>query len=242
MNTQRSTAINQRGFTLLELSLVLVVLGILANMFIQPAGSQVEMAKRQRTDRSLDQVEQALIGFAMTHARLPCPADWQGPAIEKEECGVGRNYGRLPAITLGLPGARDAQGALLDGWNQPIHYAVSAADHPTRGLVGWSDFTTSDELREVGMSELASELAICATAVSTDCPVDQLLANQVPVIFFSKGKPLDDSLIEQENTDGDDVYVSHPYSQTDANHFDDRVRWIPENILLYRLLQAGVVP
>ena len=233
---------SQSGFTLLELSLVLVVLGILANMFIQPVSSQVEIAKRQRTDRSLDRVEQALIGFAIAHGRLPCPADWQGPAIEKDECGTGNNYGLLPAITLGLPGARNQQGALLDGWNQPIHYAVSAADHPSRGLVGWSDYTTSDEINAVGMSELASELEICAIAVAAACPPDQLLANQVPVIFFSKGKPLDDSTIEQENTDGDDVFISHPYSQSTANRFDDRVRWIPENILLFRLLQAGVVP
>ncbi len=231
-----------QGFTLLELSLVLVVLGILANMFIQPAGSQVEIARQQRTDHILDTVEQALVGFAIAHARLPCPADWQGPAIEKTTCGSNNNYGLLPAITLGLPGARDARGALLDGWNQPIHYAVSAADHPSRGLVGASDFTTSNDLREVGMGELASELEICATSVAGDCPVDRLLANQVPVIFFSKGKPVEDSEIEQENTDGDHVFVSHPYSQAVQSRFDDRVRWIPENILMFRLLQAGVVP
>ena len=162
--------------------------------------------------------------------------------MEKSQCPAGENYGFLPAVTLGLVGPRNSSGALLDGWNQPLHYAVSAADHPSRGQVGASDYTTSDELREVGMSELASELEICAVAASGDCPAEQLLANQVPVVFFSTGKATQASMTEGENLDGDNVYVSHPYSQVVENRFDDHVRWIPENILLYRLLQAGVVP
>ena len=232
----------QQGFTLLELSLVLVVVGILANMFIQPMGAQVETARRQRTDQLLDTVEQALIGFAIAHGRLPCPAPWQGVAVEKNSCAAGENFGVLPAVTLGLPGPRNEQGALLDGWNQPFRYAVSAADHPSAGSPGLHDFTSSGEWREVGMSELASELQICAVAVSGNCPAAQLLANQVPVLFFSSGKAQQASATELENIDGDNVYVSHPFSQSSTNYFDDRIRWIPENILFFRLLQAGVVP
>lgn len=239
---KRYLSSSQHGFTLLELSLVLVVVGILANMFIQPMGAQVETAKRQRTDHLLDTIEQALIGFAIAHGRLPCPADWQGVAVERTTCGTGDNYGLLPAVTLGLPGPRDENGALLDGWNQPFHYAVSAADHPSRGRPGSNDFTASDEWRDVGMSELASELQICGVAATGNCPAPQLLANQVPVIFFSTGKVQQASATEIENTDGDNVYVSHPYSQAINNYFDDRIRWIPENILMFRLLQAGVLP
>jgi len=230
-----------RGFTLLELSLVLVVVGILANMFLAPMGAQVERVKRDRTEVLLDQVEQALIGFAIAHGRLPCPAPVNGPAIERSDCPAGENHGLVPATTLGIDGHRNQDGALLDHWGQPIRYAVSAADHSSRGRPGSPDFTTSDEIREVGMGEVASELVICSENAGT-CARNDLLANQVPVVFYSLGKPGEASLFESENIDDDSVFLDRPYSQAAGLSYDDMLRWIPENILLYRLLQAGVLP
>lgn len=230
------------GFTLLEISIVLVILGVLANAFLQPIGSQVESAKRQETRDVLLRVEQAVMGFAAAHGRLPCPAPFDQTAIEVTDCTLASRYGTVPAVTLALPGKRNEHGALVDAWNQPLHYMVSASDHPQRGNPGRPDFTTSSEMGQVGMMHLAAEIQICAEPVSGDCPRRALLANQVPVVFFSSGKPAEHSALEAENLDGDAVFVHRDYSAVAGHRFDDLLHWIPENLLFYRMLQAGVLP
>jgi len=230
------------GFTLLEISIVLVILGVLANAFLQPIGSQLESAKRKETRDLLLRVEQAVTGFAAAHGRLPCPAPFDQTAIEIIDCTLTSRYGTVPAVTLALPGKRNEHGALVDAWNQPLHYMVSASDHPQRGEPGQLDFTTSSEMGRVGMMHLAAEIQICAEPAGGDCPRRALLANQVPVVFFSSGKPAEHSSLEAENLDGDAVFVHRDFSAAAGNRFDDLLHWIPENLLFYRMMQAGVLP
>lgn len=230
------------GFTLLEISIVLVILGVLANAFLQPIGSQLESAKRQETQALLLRVEQAVTGFAAAHGRLPCPAPFDQTAIELPDCTLSSRYGTVPAVTLALPGKRNAHGALVDAWNQPLHYIVSASDHPQRGEPGRPDFTNSGEMQQVGMMHLAAEIQICAEPAAGDCPRRALLANQVPVVFFSSGKPAEHSSLEAENLDGDAVFVHRDFSTAAGHRYDDLLHWIPENLLFYRMMQAGVLP
>lgn len=87
-----------RGYTLLELCVVLVVLGValvLLWRFGSLAGQRLE---EQRAPRLLNEVSQAVVGFAAAQHRLPCP-DTVGDGLE--HCG-GAAVGRLPVRTLGL--------------------------------------------------------------------------------------------------------------------------------------------
>ncbi len=232
----------QYGFTLIEIALVLIILGILANAFLQPIGSRLDAAKRNETEQLLLQIEQAVIGFTVAHGRLPCPAPPDQLAVERSTCAGTDAQGVVPAVTLGLPGHRNEHGAALDAWNQPVRYVVSQADHDTAGQTGSPDFTTSGDMQQVGMGELASDLQICAAPAGSNCPTRSLLANQIPVLFFSTGRPDKVSPIEQENLDHDRVFVHRDYSQVDDQHFDDLMHWIPENLLFFQLLQAGLLP
>ena len=69
--TKKRTA--QNGFTLLEMAIVLVVLGLILGGILMPLSTQMEKQDRDETQRILEDIRDALIGFAMTNGRLPCP-------------------------------------------------------------------------------------------------------------------------------------------------------------------------
>lgn len=64
-----------RGFTLAELAIALTILALLIAAFLIPLRSQSEQARIRDTDQTLERIRDALIGFALAHGRLPCPAD-----------------------------------------------------------------------------------------------------------------------------------------------------------------------
>jgi prepilin-type N-terminal cleavage/methylation domain-containing protein len=68
-----------RGFTLLELLMVLLVVAILAAGLSMPLAAQVQMRRYDETRRALDEAREALLGFAASSGRLPCPASAASP-------------------------------------------------------------------------------------------------------------------------------------------------------------------
>lgn len=94
MNHQR-----MRGFTLVELSLVLLALGLIlpAAVILWQLSERQSVSAVQMTSQK--QARDALLGFLHAGYRLPCPAaDTLGVA----DCSVGQ-VGFLPWRTLGLP-------------------------------------------------------------------------------------------------------------------------------------------
>lgn len=110
----------QAGFTLVELGVSLVLLGLLAVAFVAYWRTSAQ-EKATIADRDLLAVtERAVVGFAHARFRLPCPAsDHAGD----EDCSGGRQVGFLPWRTLGVADAR--AGGLLYG-----AYRAPNADQP----------------------------------------------------------------------------------------------------------------
>ncbi|MDP2785976.1 MAG: prepilin-type N-terminal cleavage/methylation domain-containing protein, partial [Sulfurimicrobium sp.] len=77
MKTHRNNAF---GFTLVEMAIVLIIIGLLLGGLLMPLSAQMEQRRISETQKTLDEINQALIGFAVANKRLPCPSTQTDPA------------------------------------------------------------------------------------------------------------------------------------------------------------------
>ena len=218
----------QGGFTLLEVSIVLLIMGFLLASVMQPMGARMMERQRNETLQQLSSIREALIGYAAVHHRLPCPVDAQA----QSNCTSAHGY--VPVVELGLSGHYDGRGLLVDSWGNPYRYHVSLSDSNNDGA---ADFVIAGQMREVSMQRLLPEFEVCEAATC-----GQLRANRLPVVLSSDGAGHSNSADESENQDSDNRFVSRDLDTVGADQFDDIVVWLSGNILYTRLLQAQVLP
>lgn len=249
-----------RGFTLLELLIVLLVAGLLAASLSMPLAAQVQARRAAETLRLLDEAREALLGFAASNGRLPCPASAASRGEESFAAGGNAANGRcsnphdgfVPAAALGLA-PLDDEGFLRDAWStraNRVRYAVFGG----ATINGVTDpFTRADGLRAATLAGIGSApnlLFICASgagATSSSCgPATNQLTRRAAFVLLSLGgdavlapAPGSDSA---RNLDGDPVFVSHEPTAGADGTFDDLVAWTPATLLASRLLAAGRLP
>lgn len=236
------------GFTLVEMAMVLLIIGLLLGGLMPMLSTQMEAQRIIETRKQLNEIQQALIGYAVVNGRLPCPAS---PTSSGEESPVGggicTNFldGFVPAATLGLASTTDNQGNLgfaVDAWGNRIRYAITSANG--------NAFTTTNGMSTTGISNLQPNLLVCSTATgisASACAAGTSLTSNggVPAVLFSTGKNTAGGGADQAaNLDGNRTFVSHaPTSSSAANgEFDDLMIWMSSNILLNRMVAAGKLP
>ena len=100
----------QRGFSLVELSIVLVVLGLLGWAVAGSYDNTGALRDRDRATQSAESLREALRAFALRNGRLPCPdssgTGWEGNAAGV--CAPDAEAGWLPYRSLGLDVPADA--------------------------------------------------------------------------------------------------------------------------------------
>ena len=205
---KRTTTIRQRGFTLIELAIVLLILGALFAGILIPFTTQVELRRVGETQKTLLDIREALIGFAAANGRLPCPASAASNGQENFAAGgttINGNCsnffdGFVPGALLGI-GPVDGAGFVLDAWNNRIRYAVTNNDQIPPGTppppIANFDFTgsgtvpsPSGEMRNVGMPGLKPELHVCSTATgitATTCAAGTSLVDTAVAVIYSTG-------------------------------------------------------
>jgi len=136
----------KRGFTLIEIAIVLVIVGLLITGTIGAIQPLVQNSRVTQTGTKLDRVELALLAYVIQNGCLPCPGDptpatggdagWSQTAATAY---YGPNYtsanrpcaspgtclntvGILPWNVLGL-----RQADAIDAWQDYISYAVTSA-------------------------------------------------------------------------------------------------------------------
>jgi prepilin-type N-terminal cleavage/methylation domain-containing protein len=225
-----------RGFTLIELAIVLVIITILIGGLAMPLSAQIQARRVAETRQTMEEAREAIMGFAMTHQiagqpYLPCP-DTVGDGIENRDAtGIcSSEEGLFPWVTMGTAGQ--------DAWGNRLRYRVTAAF--ADGSAGFSN-------TDVGNIQVCSGGG-CAT-------VD--VASNVPVVLVSHGPngrgarsasgntlAAPSGADELENTDSDINFVSHVPAMADAagGEFDDLIVWISDSLLRSRVCPAGGCP
>ena len=94
------TKSSAKGFTLIEITIVLFIVGLMIAGLLGPLETQLEARDRAATERTMDEVMEALYGFAITNGRLPCP-DTDGDG--NENVGTCAASGFIPWVDLGSP-------------------------------------------------------------------------------------------------------------------------------------------
>ena len=239
-----------RGFTLIEMAIVLLIITLLLSALLVPLSTQVEQRKIAETQKTLEEIKEALFGFAIANGRLPCPANAGSNGKENTATpGTGPCDGALgfvPAVTLGIS-PTDSQGFAIDGWGQRIRYAVTPANSYAAAI--------TDGIRSLtlGMGGFSPDLHVCASSIGVTTSAcgppgnTNTLTATAPALIYSLGTNWATGGTgpdEAENLDNDVVFVSHvPSSATAANgEFDDIVVWLSPNILFNRMVAAGKLP
>jgi prepilin-type N-terminal cleavage/methylation domain-containing protein len=251
---------NTNGFTLMELAMVLVILSLLLIGMLVPLTAQLEQQRVADTDRYLEQIKEALIGFAVANRRLPCPATATSEGRESFAAGGDAANGKcsnftngfLPAATLGVKPVDD-QGFAVDAWNAAASGRIRYAVYPgtINGVV--NPLTRSDGIKNATMNSIAAApnlIAVCASATgitATNCGTARALALNAPFVVYSLGRNGAAAAggtgpDETANLNGDSVFVSHTQSILASNTFDDIVTWPSLNTLFGRMLVAGALP
>ena len=163
-----------RGFSLLELAIVLIIITLVAGLGITLAGNIMSGTDRVATQQRLIVIRQALDTFVAKNGYLPCPANRAlvptdtnfgvelrsgtdcspaSPGMVKD--GTGTVYiGALPTQTLGLPASYAA-----DAWSNKLLYAVSATH-----IADASSYALKDGPITVRYGDLATQYDITSTA------------------------------------------------------------------------------
>jgi len=131
---RRNTNQWQSGFTLIELAIVLLIMGLLFVFVIPTSSVLLNTGKRELTRQKLKTIDAALTNYVTVNKRLPCPADGTIPAGN-----AGTEYGRdangdctgtsptenqlsgiVPYVTIGL-----TEADVNDGWDRRISYRAA---------------------------------------------------------------------------------------------------------------------
>ncbi|MEM9603564.1 MAG: prepilin-type N-terminal cleavage/methylation domain-containing protein [Pseudomonadota bacterium] len=228
-----------RGFTLLEVALVLVVLSILLSGLLTPLGSAREAHRRAVQRVQWQQLETALVGHLLARGRLPCAATADSAGHEvMSSTGCQAYAGFVPVASLGVSGSVDRQGRLLDAWYRPLRYRLSASDNDGDGR---ADYAVTDGVVLQAPISIRADNRI-VHAVDAACGSTATRADGVVVVLVSEGQGAVRSAAERENLDDDNRFVSRGVSDVPACAFDDAVHWVTENRILTLLLRAGVLP
>lgn len=231
------------GFTLIEMAIVLVVIGLIVSGGLVAIGPVVENANVNQTNQKLDRVEQALVVYVIRYSCLPCPADPASP-------GTGGVYtssqavsgttaystscattgacqfaqGAVPWVNLGI-----SEGDASDAFGIRFSYAVTPALALTAsGIInGMQRVTSTYPGGTLDVSNNAGTvITLDASYVLISHGPDRSYGRQMTVGGAAIPAAPFASTFEQDNSTGP-TYRQSDYSSDKAGttYFDDIVRW-----------------
>lgn len=214
------------GFSLVELAIVLIIVALLISGLMIPVSTQQDAKATSTTELSLNEIREALLGYALINQKLPCPmpVSVTDPAnasygVAGSDCSI---EGILPWKSLGV-GEVDAWGqkrtasadSFVGYWRYRLHpnfnSAISAA-------------TKADGTSEMTLANHAGQLVHVTATNFGEPPL---------AIVFSTGKNRAANGLNSGTAD-----LSYEVGDQTTS-FDDQLIWLSRPTLFSRLAAAG---
>lgn len=249
-----------KGFSLIEVTIILFILGLMIAGTIAPLALSIEQSRKNETEKQIENIEDAILGFVLTNQRLPCPDCPTGSGvgacagneddgledISAGQCTLGDETvitGNIPWTTLGVTGT--------DSWGRLIQYSVDEA-------YADNDADTSNQITSCTTFTTTNSFSLCSEAsisindsggTGVSCTgTGNTVAENIPYVVFSHGTELNGpdasstSCNETENTNGDGNFVSIGYTQDDTEYFDDIISWGSPFVINAQMVKAELLP
>ena len=258
-----------RGFTLAELAVVLVIVGLLLGGLFMPLSAQMNSRNTNDTQKTLNDIRDALLGFAAANGRLPCPAlatisdTTAGAGLESPQGGPCANSaGVLPWVTLGVP-ETDAWGNRFT-YRVTLDFARVANGQNTYSSTAGTCITNNNPPTNPPINPQFAAFALCSqgdmTIVNTTVGSSSPISTNIPAVVISHGKNGNGAFTSQGtplSPGGDQDEISNRLiqpngiatavgnnfvSKTPTPTFDDIVMSISSNLLFNRMIAAGKLP
>jgi prepilin-type N-terminal cleavage/methylation domain-containing protein len=204
-----------KGFTLIEIAIVLVVVGLLLSGGLVAVSGYIGRQKEQETWKIIERTKTALLAHVVANGCLPCPATLAGNGVEDATSAGGAircdgtcntTDGFLPYVTLGI-----SEEETLDPWYRPLRYAIPASLHVANAMERngstFPDVAAADEI----LINTPAGAPIITAAMDVN----------IAYVLASEGRR-SQSVEATENGDGDDVFA---FSTDQSSTFDDFVTY-----------------
>jgi len=252
MKRHRVKRSNNRGFSLVEMAIVLIIFTLLASGLMTTLSAQQEIQRLNEVRRQLADIREALLAYAAVNGKLPSPAQ-PGIASGAANAGVSDDslvtgakptgMGVLPWVTLGLPET--------DPWGQRFTYRVTPEFTKAPG--------TSTTTCASNPAPTQAGFALCsqgniqvkdrnATNIVKDAPAVVVSHGRNGLGGYGRdgqqrpGAAGDERVNATVNSTVTGCSGGCFVSREQAPDFDDELIWVPLPILMSRMLAAGRLP
>jgi len=112
------TSLKKQGFTLIEMALVMIIIGVIVSIAASIAPQFIQSGKIKKTQAIVDKNIYAIEGYLAANGRCPCP-DTDGDSFENRDGDDSclSFEGDIPYRTIGFSSGEDS-------WGTSLRYAV----------------------------------------------------------------------------------------------------------------------
>lgn len=218
------------GFSLIEIAIVLIIIGLISGMSLPALRSMRDWQKAATTAQNQEKILYALASYAIQNRSLPYaanPTNFSG----KQDIGARRRRGIVPYADLGLP-----ESVAKDGYHHWITYVMDHdyATLPEKPYGKSTIYQLKNRLCE--MPQYATYLHLNPLHIKNG-------QKNIALALISHGvegkgaypDPLGSGLMgsdEKQNATSDNEIIDRPLSQDPQDPFSHKVVWVTASNLL----------